>query len=50
MKSTDRFSLTEKGKQAVDPWGPEGDKPIAYTVTDKGRNAIAKEAIDTSKD
>lgn len=50
MNPNDRFSLTAKGRKAVDAWGPEHDKPLQITLTDKGRSAIAKEAFDKSKE
>jgi hypothetical protein len=46
----DRFVLTAKGRKETGAWGPKDDKPIPYVVVDKGRNATAQEAIDTSKE
>jgi hypothetical protein len=28
------------GRRLRDPWGPEGDQPIGYDLTDRGRNAL----------
>jgi hypothetical protein len=50
IKPNDRFALTAKGRKAVDAWGPEHDKPMQITLTDKGRKATAEEAFDSSKE